>query len=226
MNRPLFSSLLWICLGLLLSQCSSSGGGGSSYQESLVEADIGYESWPNSSTSEPTVSYISSKILVTDLNKDGQLENVFISALPHSSNPKSSILRITKTAQFTEISNFKSTQIHLLKDSSPYAIDLNDDGQKELLFINYDRDEVVAMEFKNKKMDTIQVRWRLRLPKPLPEDFNREFSEINLKGQKYIKIGNYGFYERGRSRKLHLIALKQIVDNLMSDLENIDHEIK
>ncbi len=206
MSNKIIASLKGIMIMAFLCQCSSSGSGDGPGESSLIDSSVGYQSWPNESTTDTSVNYITSKILVSDLDQNGELENIFISELRFSSNKKSSVLRVTKSAKFKEVSNFKSNNIYLLKDSHPFAYDLNKDGDKEILFVSYDRDEIYAIDFKNKNLKKLYLRWRLSLPEPLPEDFDRNFKIVVIKEKKMIKIGPYGVFEK-KNKKPALINL-------------------
>jgi len=197
-----------IAIPLLLCQCSTSGDGGQTAEESLLDPTVGYQSWPNPTTSDSNVNFITSKILVTDLDRDGIFENIFISELRFSSNERTSVLRITKSSDFTEIGNFKSPHLHLFKESHPFAHDLNGDGDKELLFVSYDLDEIYAIEFKDKNLKNLFVRWRLKLPKALDKDFDRNFKRISTQDGEAIQIGDYTFIEK-ENRRPELIIPKE-----------------
>ncbi len=213
-----------MAIPFLLCHCSTSGDGGQTAEESLVDPTVGYQSWPNSTTSEPNVNYITSKILVSDLDQDGNFENIFISELRFSSNKKSSVLRITSTSDFTEVGNFKSLSLHLYKESHPFAYDLNGDGDKELIFVSYDLDEIYAIEFKEKNLKNLFVRWRLKLPEPLKEDFDRNFKKISTKDGEMITIGDYAFIEKENRKPELIVTKKEKVEN--DDKEKEEKEEK
>lgn len=193
-----FSSGILILFTFCLTLgCSDSGS--SPAEERIVNDDFAYASWPNETTSSPESGQIKSKVLISDLNKDGTKENIFISVLPNSSNQKSSILRITTGTDFIEASNFKSTNIHLYQPSIPYSFDLDKDGNKELLFLSYDLDRVYSFELKNKLKDVF-VRWSAKLPQALDEGFDLKFSPVTFQDKEMIKIGQYGLFEKSNKK--------------------------
>ncbi len=178
--------------------CSESGSG-DEISDQVLDSDFAYTQWPNDSTSDSSSSEITSKVLVTDLDNQGGVENVFISVLPNSSDKRSSILRVTNGEDFTELANYKSNRISLLQDSIPFPYDLNKDGFKELLFVSYDRDEVFAFEFKD-NLKNVFVRWSVDLPEPLELDFDRHLREVVYGKDKVVQVGQFGLLEKQRHK--------------------------
>ena len=197
-------SLVSLCL--LLIQCSSSGGEDQPGENSLVTAEEAYSFWPNESTTDLTSSKIVSKVLISDLNFDGLLENIFVSALPNSSNKKTSMLRITQGSDYEEITNYSTGRVALLQNSIPYTEDLDNDGMKELIFVGFYLDQVYSFEFKKDDLRKLFVRWTAHLPYPLEKDFSRQLMKITYKGKEMIKVGPFGIYE-SKNKKAKVLDL-------------------
>ena len=178
----------------LLSSCNSTGDGEFA-DSSLLDSSYASGNWPNESTTNTNYNAISSKILVSDLNTDGVLENIFISRVRRSTNEKSYMIRITTSTGFQELANFTSPNATILKDSTPFAYDLNKDGLRELLFVSFNRYKIYAFEFHNKDLDKLKIRWVLTLPHQLLEDYKREMS-IEIKDKlEVIRVEDYFIYE-------------------------------
>jgi hypothetical protein len=197
----------WVLLFIGIGGCGSSGGGGASVEDWVVSSDQAEDLWPNESTTDQASSQITSKILITDLNQDEVDESIFISVLPNSSNPRSSMLRITSGEDFTEVANFKSSRLVFLQDATPFALDLNKDGTKELLFVSFDRDQIFALDFHPRKKRKVKVRWRVSLPKVLAPDFDRRLQVVDFDDQTFVKVGPYGLREKSR-RRIKIIDLR------------------
>lgn len=210
--RPSSHSLKLILLKVLalfsLVSCSNSGGGGSSTDDLVMGEDFAYQEWPNQSTTDLASSEVVSKVLVSNLDGDDTRENIFISVLPNSTNSKSSVLRITSGTDFVERVNFKSTRIFLFKRAVPFAFDLNEDGNKELIFVSHDREKVFAFQFKD-EIENFFVRWVARLPRPLDPGFSPRFKIITYKGRKIFKIGDFGIMEKS-GKKPRVIDLTKV----------------
>lgn len=186
---------------LLNSQCSKSSSPG--INDQVVSASVAYASWPNSSTTDTNSSQIVSKVLMTDMDNDGTSENVFLSAVPSSTNKRNSVLRVTIGEGFKEVANYQSSRLALFHDSVPYAKDLDGDGEKELVFVSYERDQVYAFELKSKN-HKLDMRWQANLPETLPENFDRHFQSVSYKNKTYIKINHFGVRE-GKNREVSVV---------------------
>ncbi len=197
--------IFFVMLNLTLG-CSQSGSGGGS-DGRVLGSDFAENHWPNETTTESSSTEITSKILISDLDQSGGLENIFISVLPNSSNKKSSVLRITQGPDFSEVLNYKSNRVSLLQDSIPFAYDFNNDGYKELVFVSYDRDQVYAFEFKN-KLKKIFIRWTANLPEVLDVDFDRQLKLVFFEEDTMIKVGPFGLYE-SKNKKVAIVDLRE-----------------
>ena len=198
--------ILSICFGVLASltiliSCEN-GGSGFDPESQIIGTEVAYQSWPNDSTSNPESSQITSKVLVSNLDAQGDFENIFLSVLPNSSNQKSSILRVTSSSDFTELASFKSTQVFFLKDSTPFTFDLNNNNQREIVIVSYDLKKVYALEFKNNDLTEFFIRWKANLPYALDVDFERQLQLVSHQGREVIKVGNFGIYEKNNKAKV------------------------
>lgn len=185
-----------LCGMAFLCQCNEAHDDYSYSDSSILPAEFAVQNWPNDTTTLKGSSIISSKILVSDLNKDGTLENVFISHVLNSTDTLSSVVRITSGAQFKEVANFTSQKAYILKDCVPFAFDINNDGLKEMFFVSADRGKVYAIQFVNKDLKKLFVRWKLDLPGELPENFERQIKIINHNGKKAFRVGKFTIYEK------------------------------
>jgi hypothetical protein len=197
---------LLFLIGFLVN-CSGNGVSSELVDSSVAEASYAYEKWPNDSTTDTASNNIVSKVLISDLDQDGILENIFLSELLGSTNPQNSILRITQGHGLKEVINFKSAQVHLLKDSIPFAIDLDNDGLREILFVSYSRDSLISFEFKNGDLKNIFIRWIVDLPQVMSQDFDRGIKLISYQGKEWVKVGPYGIRELN-GRKTEVITLE------------------
>lgn len=195
-NRRKEFRILFIVLCLFFfSRCNEAYDTHAVADSSLLDAEFALSSWPNSTTTLKNSSIVSSMILVSDLNNDGVTENVFISHILHSTDTNSSVVRITEGISFNEIANFTSQRAHLFKEAMPFAYDIDGDGLRELFFISKDRDQLYAIEFHNKDLRKVNIRWKIDFPNSLPQNFDRKIRLIDHNGKKAIKIGPMAIYE-------------------------------
>jgi hypothetical protein len=180
----------------LLMSCSGGSDSSGSLDSQLISSDVAYAAWPNSTTTKTNSNQITSPVLLSDINKDGVLENIFITVLPASTQPENSVLRVTSGEDYEEIINYDANRTPLFQNSYPFVFDVNDDGDKELILVGYDLDKVYCFDFKDNELDQIYIRWSARLPQGLPADFNPRMKLIEKDEQVMIQIENYGIFEK------------------------------
>ena len=87
-------------------------------------------------------------------------------------------------------------------------MDLNKDGQKEILLVSHNRKKIHALEFKNQDLSEFFVRWTAKLPQKLPKDFDRQMVNIFTQGQEMVMIENFALFEKS-DKKVKVVDLNQ-----------------